>query len=438
MKFAVIGYGRSGRAVVDYLSTHGEACCVFDEGNLKAENKKNVHYFFGDEAKNFYKLEFDTIVTSPGIRRDHPFIRYALGKRKHVIGEIEFGYEISRCPIIAITGTNGKTTCTYLIEKMLNVSGLKAKACGNIGFPLTAAVAASNWDFLVVEVSSFQLEFIDRFKPSIAVLLNISKDHLCRYENLQEYKMTKLKIFSNQDKDTRAVYNCDFYDMEMINPLPYIVPFSHRCLPLGGAQAKKDRVLLSVNGGKEIIDHTRLFGKHNMENIAAASCASLACGVNIDTVREVAMTTETLAHRLEYVGEIEGVKFYNDSKSTNIDAVKNAVMAFDKPIVLILGGKHKGVSFAELVPFLKEKVKMVIVFGEDRKRIDEELKGIFAVPALDVAGAISGAFSFAAKGEIVLFSPGGSSFDQYKNFEERGEDFKRKFARFKKKYESTP
>jgi len=437
MRFAVIGYGRSGKAVVDYLSRQGESCYVFDEGNPEAENKENVHYFFGNEAKNFYKFGFDTVVVSPGVSRDHSFIRYAINNKERVIGEIEFGYEIVKCPIIAITGTNGKTTCAHLVEKMLCASGFRAKACGNIGFPFTTAASEDNWDFLVVEVSSFQLEFIDKFKPYIAVILNVSKDHLCRYEDLRDYERVKLKIFTNQDENDCAVYNCDLYDMEMTNPLPRIAPFSQRCLPLGGAQIKRDRVFLSINGDRIVIDHTRLFGEHNMENIAAASCASLTCGANINVIKEVAMTTETLAHRLEYVGEIDDVKFYNDSKSTNINAVKNAVVAFDKPIILILGGKHKGVSFAELVPLLKEKAKMVIVFGEDRKRIDEELKGVFAVPALDIAGAISGAFAFAAKGEIILFSPGGSSFDQYENFEERGEDFKRKFARFKKKYESV-
>ncbi len=436
MKFAVIGYGKSGKAVVDYLLKQGEPCYVFDEGNPEAENRE-VHYFFGEEAKNFYKFRFDTVVVSPGIRYNHPFIRYALSCKERVIGEIEFGYEVVRCPIIAITGTNGKTTCTHLVERMLSSSGFKVKACGNMGFPFTAAASEGDWDFLVVEVSSFQLEFIDRFKPYVAVLLNVSKDHLYRYSGFEEYKRVKLKIFANQDERDYSVFNCDVYDMERINPLSRKLPFSYRCLPANGAQIKKDGVILSINGDKIKIDRTKLSGEHNMENIAAASCASLACGANINTVKEVAMATETLEHRLEYVGEIDGVKFYNDSKSTNLDAVKNAVMAFDRPIILILGGKHKGVSFAELVPFLKDRVKVVVVFGEDRKRIERELKGIAAVPAVDVAGAISGAFAFAAKGDIVLFSPGGSSFDQYESFEERGRDFKRKFVRFKKKYEGV-
>ncbi|MGC9168690.1 MAG: UDP-N-acetylmuramoyl-L-alanine--D-glutamate ligase, partial [Desulfurella sp.] len=309
--------------------------------------------------------------------------------------------------------------------------------CGNYGLPLTKDAQVSHLlDYLIVEVSSFQLEFIDTFKPYIAIILNITQDHLSWHGSFQEYKQAKLKIAKNLLNEGFLIRNLDEdYSVDAFN----VIGFStHK----DNVEAKVSQNSVTINFKEHFeIKNTKLIGTHNMQNIAAASLASLICNVDKNTILEVAMNQETLPHRLEYVCEIEGVKFYNDSKSTNIDSVRKAIESFEnkQDIVIILGGKHKGESYANLMDLLPQ-LTGVVVFGEDRKKIIAELNKLrpIPLPAVNVKGAVIAAFHIAKPGGIVLFSPGGSSFDQFKNFEERGEAFKAECLAFKEEYDKAP
>ncbi len=434
-KTAILGFGKSGQSAYNLLKSIKEDVCVFDDRNLKEPDK---NFFFGKNGDRFYEFEFDEIVTSPGISRFHPFIQYAVKKNIPIISELELGFRFASCPIIAITGTNGKTTTVALIERIMKKANKKVIACGNYGFPITKAVKSlKNPDYLIVEVSSYQLEFIKDFKPFIASILNIGSDHIKWHGSKEEYKKAKLKIFKNQEP-------CDYFiknneDDYIYNGKAKLLKFSKKD---NNAECflNKDKVVVNYKSNI-IIKNMKLLGAGNLENVAVAALVSQICGIEDKTIVEVTQDMENLKHRIEFIGELDGVKFYNDSKSTNIDSVVNALNSFEgNNIVLILGGKHKGEPFSSLIELLKEKTRAVVVYGEDRKLILKDLEKMIPIPlpALNLRGAVIGAFEVAAKGDIVLFSPGGSSCEPFANFEERGEAFKKEFEKYKYDYEHAP
>ncbi|MGC9257685.1 UDP-N-acetylmuramoyl-L-alanine--D-glutamate ligase [Desulfurella sp.] len=433
MKIAILGFGKSGKSVYESLIEKNQAeVFVFDDNELPDK----LNFFGQDKSKAFFDMSFDLVVVSPGIPKYHPFIKHALNKNFPIISELEFGFRLTKCKIIAITGTNGKSTTVKLIHNILKKSGKKVLMCGNYGLPLTKAAQVSHLlDYLIVEVSSFQLEFIDTFKPYIAIILNITQDHLSWHGSFQEYKQAKLKIAKNLLNDGFLIRNLDEdYNVDAFN----VIGFSTY---KDNVEAKVSQNSVTINFKEHLeIKNTKLIGAHNMQNIAAASLASLICNVDKNNILEVVMNQETLPHRLEYVCEIEGVKFYNDSKSTNIDSVRKAIDSFEnkKNIVVILGGKHKGESYANLMDLLTQ-IEGVVVFGEDRKKIMAELSKLkpIPLPAINIKGAVIAAFEIAKPGDIVLLSPGGSSFDQFKNFEERGEAFRRECLAYKETYDKT-
>lgn len=434
MKIAILGFGKSGKSVFEALiKKNQDEVFVFDDSRLP----EKPNFFGGEHAKSFFKMNFDLVVVSPGIPKHHSFIQYAKEKKMNIISELEFGFKLAKCKIIAITGTNGKSTTVKLIYNMLKKAGKKTLMCGNYGLPLTkAAKVSSLLDYLVVEVSSFQLEFSDTFKPYIAIILNITQDHLSWHGNFEEYTKAKLKIAKNLTDEEYLIRN---FDENYTVDAPNVIGFS---AVKENVQAKISQKSVVINFREHFeIKNTKLIGMHNMQNIAAASLACLICSIPKDTIKEVAMNQETLPHRLEFVCEIEGVKFYNDSKSTNIDSVRKAIESFENKqnIIVILGGKHKGESYANLMDLLTQ-VAGVVVFGEDRGKILSELHKLRPVPlpAINVKGACLAAFHIAKPGDIVLFSPGGSSFDQFKNFEERGEAFKAECLAFKEEYDKAP
>ncbi len=431
---AILGFGRSGRGAWKALHKKYNIF-IFDE-NTQKQNIPNG--FFGEKSKRFFDMRFDEIVASPGLPPHHPFIEYAKSNNIPIISELELGYRISKVPLIAITGTNGKTTTVLLTQRILTSYGLKAIACGNYGYPLTeAALEHPEADYLVVEVSSYQLEFIQKFKPHIATIINIGSDHLKWHGSLEAYKKAKLKILKNLSESDFFIKNS--LDQYEINSPAQILLFSEDN-PQADAYISDKKIIVNYNG-TAIIEKSRLFGRGNLQNIAVSALIGRICGVDERTIKEVVEKMENLPHRLEYVGELDGVKFYNDSKSTNIDSVVNALNSFEgNNIVLILGGKHKGESFSKIVDILQKKTKAVVVYGEDRKIILSELQKLIPVPlpATNLRGAIVGAFEVAAKGDIVLFSPGGSSCSPFKNYEERGEAFKEEFRKYKEIYETTP
>ncbi len=434
MSVAVLGFGKSGQAAYKLLKRKSYDVLVFDDRAIETEQEG---LFFGKKAEVFFDNVYDFVVTSPGIKPSHRFIQSALQRKIGVMSELELAGRFAKKPIIAITGTNGKTTTVKLIENILNAAGFRALACGNYGVAFSDVVD-EDVDFFVVEASSFQLEFTKNFKPHIAAILNIDFDHLYWHGEMENYIKAKMKIFKNQDKKDYFLGNdSDTY------------VFNGKSEPLfvsrknGNADAFVKSNSVVVNFKKQfIIDKTRLFGLGNWENIAFAALTCLAVGVDEKTIKEVVGEMSNLEHRIEYVTEIDGVKFYNDSKATNLNAVENALKSFEKKknIVLILGGKHKGESYARLLPILEEYVRAVVVYGKDRKQILQEISEFkpTPLPAINIWGVVRGAFEIAYNGDIVLFSPGGSSCEPYNNFEERGEDFKKEVFRFKEEYDSAP
>ncbi len=433
-KVAVLGFGKSGQSAYNLLKSIDKDVYVFDDKQIQ---KIKGNFFTGKDRDKFYDFKFDEIVVSPGISKFHPFIRYAIDNKIPVISELELGYRFAKAPVIAITGTNGKTTTVALVEKIMKKASKKVVACGNYGFPITKAVTEKYLDYLIVEVSSYQLEFIKNFKPYIAAILNIGSDHLKWHGSKEEYKKAKLKIFKNQDPSDYFIKNReDNYTYDGKAKLMEFSSFDSNT----DAFLDKNKVIVNYKDGI-IIQNTKLFGKGNLENIATAALISKICGIENKIIEEVVKDMENLEHRIEFIGELDGVKFYNDSKSTNIDSVVNALNSFEtNNIILILGGKHKGESFASLIELLKQKTKAVVIYGEDRKLITKDLEKMIPVPlpALNVRGALIGAFEIAAKGDIVLFSPGGSSCEPFKNYEERGKAFKEEFAKYKYEYENAP
>ncbi len=434
MSVAVLGFGKSGQAAYGLLRNKGYNVEVFDD---KVAETDKEGFFFGKKAEVFFDRVYDFVVTSPGIKPSHRFIQSALKKNIEVISELELASRFAKKPIIAITGTNGKTTTVKLIESILNAYGFKALACGNYGVAFSDVVD-EDVDFFVVEASSFQLEFTKDFKPFVAAILNIDFDHLYWHGSMENYINAKKKIFKNQVSDDYFLKNDDDN---------YAFDGKSKLLVVSKKNRDADAYITGngvvVNLKKQfIIDKTRLFGLGNWENIGFAALICSVLGVQEKTIKEVVREMSNLEHRIEYVTEIDGVKFYNDSKATNLDAVENALKSFEKKknIVLILGGKHKGESYARLLPLLEEYVRAVVVYGEDRKQIMQELSDFLPIPlpAVNIWGAVRGAFEVAFKGDIVLFSPGGSSCEPYKNFEERGQAFKEEVMKFKEEYDAAP
>lgn len=356
----------------------------------------------------------DLIVVSPGVHLDIPILEEARKRGVPIISEIELAYGFLTKPIIAVTGTNGKTTTATLIGEMLKAAKLKAAVAGNIGYPLVE-VDDSKLDYVVAEISSYQLETIDKFKPRISVILNIQPDHLERHHTMQGYIDQKARIFMNQTGDDCVVYNQD--DPKV-------------CEMVKGARAKiigfsKTHPGIITLGPDEI----KIPGRHNLENSLAAASAAYLCGVSKDAVAEVLRTFPGVEHRIEYVITVDGVEFYNDSKGTNPDSTLVAIDTFPgRGIVLILGGRDKGVGLEPLAQKVKDKVKAVVLVGEASDRFEETLRKV-GYRSIHPAGfsmeeAVKKSFSLAEAGDIVLLSPACASFDMFDNYEERGKVFK--------------
>jgi UDP-N-acetylmuramoylalanine--D-glutamate ligase len=364
---------------------------------------------------------FDLGVLSPGINPAAPLVRGLALARVPLLGELELASRFCRCPIVAITGTNGKTTTTELVNAVLAAGGKKTKASGNIGTAFSAAVRDSaNLDVMVVEVSSFQLEQIAEFRPHVSVHLNLTPDHLDRYKSMEEYEAAKWQIFRNQTADDFAIVNTNLRLPEM----------KAQKITLNATGAAADYQSLDgwlVARGERVLEQSRtnLVGPHNAENMLAALAVADIYEVPREATIRALCAYKPLPHRLEKVGVIHGVTFINDSKATNIDALEKALMAMKSPVVLLAGGKDKGLDFSGLTPLVREKVKAVVLIGQ----MTEKLFALWnsAVPcakAGSLADAIDQAQRLAQAGDVVLFSPGCSSFDMFKDFEDRGDQFR--------------
>lgn len=438
-RILVVGFGASGEAAAQLLARHGARVTVVDEADTpdmkrRARRKKNAGIRFALGTSTPPAGTFAAAVMSPGVDPRRGLGRAVAKGRLPSYGEIEVASWFCRCPMVALTGTNGKTTTTELVTCALRAGGLRALAAGNIGLPLSEAVLRSGaLDWLVVEASSFQLEGVDRFRPRVSVMMNITPDHLDRYASVEEYARAKAALWRNQGAGDVCVVNRD--TEQLLARLRFAPPGRVVRYSAQGAEADwrfdGDALVGPATGGRAFrMKETRLRGAHNAENAMAALAVAAAVGVDLGAAWEAICAYRPLPHRLEPVGALGGVEFINDSKATNLDAMEKAVAAFDRPVVLIAGGKDKGFDFSDALPALRGRVRASVLIGEMRARI--RARWAEAIPCYleeTLEAAVARAAALAAPSGIVLLSPGCSSFDMFENYARRGEAFRRAVRR---------
>src|SRR5581483_5943389 len=425
---AVLGAGLSGTAAALLLKSEGAQVTVLDSAdeakllkstleNLRAQG---VRVIAGAEA-DANSDKYDLAVLSPGIDPESPLAQNFSSRKIDMLGELELGFRSIDIPVIAITGTNGKTTTTEMLAQMLNACGQPSIACGNIGKPLSEVAREKKpFDVLTVEVSSFQLETISTFRPSVALWLNFAPDHLDRYRSVAEYRAAKLRIFENQTSD----------DVAIVNAVERLPKLKARTITFS---AYDDRADFRLSEGAIVFENqpvlrmaeTKLRGAHNIENLMATLAAGHARGLSFEKMAPALAEYEPQPHRLEIVRTLGGVEYINDSKATNLDAVEKALQAQTKTVVLIAGGKDKGFTYEELRPLVKEKVRSTILIGEMAELIAQDWNDVTHCERADsLAEAFDRARNTAKPGEVVLFSPGTSSFDMFKSYADRGDQFR--------------
>ena len=433
----VVGLGRTGLAASRFLKSKGARVTVSD-------NRPPAHFqrLIGELVSSQIAVEMgqhekaifcrqDLIVVSPGVDLALPVLESAREQGIPVVSEIEVADWFLRGRVLGITGSNGKTTTTTLLGQILAASGFPVLVGGNIGTPLISQLdSASEKTLSVVELSSFQLEAIDRFRPDRAVMLNLTPDHLDRHGSLEHYEAAKGNIFRNQGPDDCAVLNADDPRvMKFVGSIrSRLVLFSRRQELLEGVSVEKGEVVYRTGNLERVVlslQDIPLLGPHNLENVLAAIAAAASVGADLKVIREVVAGFKGVEHRLEFVREIQGVKFYNDSKATNLDATAKSISAFEGNILLILGGKDKGGSFLPLRSYMEEKVRAVFLVGAAAERIGSEISGLVKVIHCgDVTRAVKAVSQEASRGDTVLLAPACASFDQFENFEHRGRVFK--------------
>lgn len=433
----VVGLGRSGAASALFLQEHGAKVTVSDskseaqlQSDVPALLDRGVSIETGRHGERTFRDQ-DLIVVSPGVPSDQPQLQHARTLGIPVIGEVELAFRYLQGKVLAITGSNGKTTTTSLVGEILAKSGKKTLVGGNIGTPVISLAGKSSPDTMVVlEISSFQLETIEQFCPWIAAILNITPDHLDRHHTFQAYVDAKARIFENQKASDFAVLNAD--DPTCVGLKERIKSslfwFSRKQAVEQGTYLKGEDIVFRQNGTDTVIlnrHDIHLKGAHNLENVLAAACMSILAGCSPDQVRRGVSEFRAVEHRLELVSTIHGVAFYNDSKATNVDATVKALESFPGNIHIILGGKDKGSDYTVLKPLLRERAKKVYLIGAAAEKITSQISG--AAPLVHsgtLDRAVKQAFEAAQSGDIVLLAPACASFDQFENYEQRGRVFK--------------
>jgi UDP-N-acetylmuramoylalanine--D-glutamate ligase len=431
VKVLVVGMARSGLAAVSLLLEHGAIVRATDKKTKDAlgetgQQLDTLQVPFAPESETDFG-SFDLIVLSPGVPSDVEPFQQARARGVRIIGEVELAGAFLKGRIIGITGSNGKTTTTALVGHILTDAGIAAQVGGNIGTPPTSMVAASRDDrWNVLELSSFQLETIDRFRVHVAVILNVTPNHLNRHHTMEAYSAAKARILENQQGRDFAVLNAaDPVCVALARQVKgQVVWFSGKSKVSPGAYLERGR--LFFNG--DPILHARdipLPGAHNVENVLAASAAARLVGASLPQIAAAVRTFTAVEHRLEFVTEIAGVRYFNDSKATSVDATMKALEALAGPLWVILGGQDKGSDYTVLRPLLEAKAKAALLIGEAAGKIESHLAGSVAlVPAGTLETAVRRARESAAAGDTVLLAPACASYDQFENFEQRGRAFK--------------
>ena len=435
-KIAVIGMGKTGIAVAVFLGSRGVSVVAADEkpatawGDGFASIAGQPWLSVGSYTPSVLE-GVDYVVPSPGIPPYSEILKAAQKKNIPILSEIELAYRFITVPIVVVTGTNGKTTNTTLLGEILKQAGKKVFVGGNIGNPLIEYAGKEQTDdFVVAEISSFQLQWIETFRAHAAMLLNITCDHVNYHGSFEEYIRIKARVFENQRENDLAILNAED---ETQKHLPsqlrsQIVSFSSKRKLSSGIFPDGENIVYRKPDGHEErypLGMIRLPGMHNVENVMAAIVAARFCGCEQDSIISTVSNFKGLAHRIEFSGEKNAVKFYDDSKGTNVDAVVRALETFGKPVILLLGGRDKDGNFEVLKPLLGQKAKQVILFGEARDRIEPQIGHDVPVSKeATLKAATLAAYRDAKPGDIVLLSPGCASFDEFKNYKERGNHFK--------------
>lgn len=443
-KVLVVGLKKTGMAVIEALKSQGAIISAYDgksEEELPEETvdrlkTENIACYFDREPENMGR--FDLLVSSPGVPLNIPVMAKAAAFGVEIIGEVELAYRLGKGRYIGITGTNGKTTTTALTGAILKEAGFDAQVVGNIGDPvIDKALNAHENTWMVTELSSFQLETIDTFRPEIAALLNLSPDHIDRHGSFEKYIEAKSRIFMNQGPDDYFIYN---YDDERCRKIAEkagskAVGFSGKGIPKIGTYmdgTDNDSYIMLVDE-KGVIhkicpaSKLKIRGQHNLENALAATAISFFAGAKVEQIEKALEDFPGVAHRLENLGEVNGIAFVNDSKGTNTDSSIKALRAIETPIILIAGGYDKSADYEDFIKAFDGKVKALILIGETAEAIrktamDQGYKTIFMEE--DMEAAVKRAYGLGTSGDTILLSPACASWDMYENFEERGDDFR--------------
>jgi UDP-N-acetylmuramoylalanine--D-glutamate ligase len=429
----VVGLARTGIECARFLVNQGAKVLVSD---LRSETdlEQAIHtlkglpidYLLAGEERRWLE-GMDMVVPSPGVPPTNPLLQEATSRGIEILSEIELAYRFCRFPIVAVTGTNGKSTTTTLVEEMLKANGTKVFIGGNIGAPLIG-FAGEDWEWGVVEISSFQLEWIEEFRPRVAVLLNLSEDHLDRYPDFAAYCRAKERIFENQKAKDVAVLNRD-------DPLVWALRQGRpaRIVSFGfsevdeGVFAKPEEIVWRDASTEERfpLSHVQIQGVHNVENMMAAIAVAKAIGMPAQIIQQTLEKFPGLEHRLEFVREKNGVRYYNDSKGTNVGAVVKSLASFSAPVILLAGGVDKGGDYGVLRDGVGKRVKRLVLFGAAKEMIAKALGTLTETVLVDnIEAAVRDAHQHALPGDVVLLSPACSSFDMFRNYAERGRVFK--------------
>ena len=436
-KITVIGVARSGVGAAKLIKRLGGIPFVSDFGNeeklkgsLEQLKQENINYEFGGHSDNVY--DTDLMIISPGVPNDSAVIKNAVKKGIKLISEIELAYQYCKGKIIAITGTNGKTTTTSLCGHVFNTCGYKTHVAGNIGIAFSEIVLdVKEAEFVSLEVSSFQLDLVENFRPSVAIILNITPDHLNRYENsMKKYSESKQRIYMNQDENDFLILNKD-------NPatMQYLKDhnsksffFSLNEQQTDGCFYSDDNVIFRLNGKEAfrcLRNDIKIRGEHNLANAMAVICAAKVFNLDNNKIIKGLQTFESVEHRLELVRQIDGVKYINDSKATNVDSVWYALKSFDEPILLILGGLDKGNDYEQIKQLVIQRVKKIYAIGSSAEKVFNFFHHDVKVEIeKTLEDAVNSSSREAASGDVVLLSPACASFDMFNNYEHRGRVFK--------------
>ena len=438
-RILIIGLGKTGIAAVRFLARRGAEIVVTDEKPLSL--LKEAFDELADVLPHFkfragglaIGSDIDLVVPSPGVAPLHEILSEAVNRGIPVMSELELACRFLRRPMIAITGTNGKTTTTTLIGEILEGAGKKVFVGGNIGRPLIGYVdGKQEEEYVVIEVSSFQLQWISRFRPDIAVLLNVTRDHVNYHGTFADYLRVKERIFENQTGEDLAIFNADDPSTEVLSKkLTSDIQYFSSCRKVRHGMFLDQETLIyrrEPEGTEEVYPRAmiRIPGIHNIENVMAAVMASREAGCSREAVIKAVEGFKGIAHRIEFAGEKGGVTFYDDSKATNVGAVMRALETFSRPVILLMGGRDKEGDFENLATPVSQRVKRLVLFGEARAKIDGLIGGLVKTDqAATLGDAMELARHHASAGDVVLLSPGCASFDEFTDYKARGDFFKK-------------